>query len=62
MSTNIISWADQLAAQADAAASAEKTAGQFYSLKSGVLSLAGEAVPNNKIVLVIIDSIYENTM
>lgn len=38
----------------------QQSAGQFYSLRGGQLSLAGEAAPDNQVQAVILDAVFEN--
>ena len=61
-STAVAKWDEELARQAQIAAAAEESTatGQFFSLKSGVLSFNDAPVPNNEMAVVILDSILEN--
>lgn len=61
-STAIIRWDEELAKQAEVAAGMEANTGggQFFSLKSGILSWQGAPLPNNQMAVVILDSIFEN--
>lgn len=61
--TALANWEEELAKQADAAASQEASTGggQFFSMKSGVLSFGGNQLPNNEMAVVILDSIIEYT-
>lgn len=61
-STELISWDQELARQAEIAAGMEASSGgsQFFSLSSGVLSWQDAPLPNNQMAVVILDSIFEN--
>ena len=55
-------WQDRLAKFAVAAVAAEAApSGSFITAKSGILQFAGNAVAGNKLDVVVVDSIYENT-
>ena len=55
-------WADRLAQFAQQAQQAEAApTGSFITTRSGVLQWQGQAVAGNKLDVVVIDSIYENT-
>jgi hypothetical protein len=60
-STAVVKWDEELARQAQVAAAVEESTatGQFFSLKSGVLSFNGNQVPGNEMAVVILDSILE---
>lgn len=54
-------WDEKLAKYATAAAEAEKgSAGNFFGLKGGILTFDGTPIPNNRMCVVILDSIHEN--
>lgn len=59
--TAIANWDEQLAKQAQIAAAAEESTatGQFFSIKSGVLSFGGSPIPGNQMAVVVLDSIFE---
>jgi hypothetical protein len=59
----LVKWDEQLAKDADIAASMEASAGggQFFSLKSGVLSWQDAPMPDNEMAVVILDHIFETT-
>jgi len=59
--TAVVNWADQMAKYAVAAAKQETPSSGFISLKAGVLSYGGAAVPNNKLDVIILDYALENT-
>lgn len=61
-STELAKWDEELARQAAIAAGMESStaAGQFFSIRSGVLSYNDQAMPNNEMAVVILDSIIEN--
>jgi hypothetical protein len=55
-------WADRLAQFATQAQQAEAApTGSFVTTRSGVLQWQGQAVAGNKLDVVVVDSIYENT-
>lgn len=56
------SWQERMAAMAQEAVKTEESvsSGNFFSFKSGVLSYGGNAIPGNKIDVIVIDSILEN--
>ena len=61
-STQVTKWDEALAARAQIAKKAEESVslGNFISLKSGVMSYNGNAIPGNKLDVIVIDSILEN--
>lgn len=61
-STALATWDEQLAAQAEVAAGMEEStaSGQFFSMKSGILSWNDAPLPGNQMAVVILDSILEN--
>lgn len=61
-STAVAKWDEELARQAAVAAATEESTatGQFFSLKSGVLSFNDAPLPNNEMAVVILDGILEN--
>ncbi len=61
--TEIVKWDEELAKQAEIAAGMEANTGggQFFSLKSGVLSWQDVPMANNQMAVVILDSILETT-
>jgi hypothetical protein len=54
-------WADKFKEIADGQRKAERTAGQFFSIRAGVLSFGGNAIPNNEVDVVVLESIHERT-
>lgn len=60
--TALVKWDEELAKQAEIAAGMEANTGggQFFSLKSGILSWQDAPLPNNQMAVVILDSILEN--
>lgn len=60
--TALAKWDEELAKQAQVAAGMESgvSSGQFFSLKSGVLSFGGAPMPGNEMAVVILDAILEN--
>jgi len=58
--TDVISVEDQLAAMALAISEAEKPSGSWLSFKGARLSLDGNAIPSNKLAVVVIQSLFEN--
>lgn len=61
--TSVMKWDEELAKQAEIAAGMEANSGvgQFFSLKSGVLSWQDAPLPNNQMAVIILDSIFETT-
>lgn len=61
-SKQVVTWDDELAKYATAAAEMEKNTGggQFFSLQGGTLSWQDAPIPNNEMVVVILDAIFEN--
>lgn len=59
--TAVVNWADEMAKHAVAVAKQEVPSSGYISLKAGVLSYGGAAVPNNKLDVVILDYAMENT-
>lgn len=59
----LVRWEEQLAKDADVAANMEANAGggQFFSLKSGVLSWQDAPLPDNQMAVIILDHIFETT-
>lgn len=59
--TALVNWEKEMARQAKVAADMEANAGggQFFSLKSGVLSFNDAAMPGNQMAVIILDSILE---
>ena len=60
--TAITKWEEELAKQADVASAMEANAGggQFFSLKSGILSWQDAPLPGNQMAVIIVDGILEN--
>lgn len=59
--TELANWDEELAKEAVEAAGAEKMpGGQFISFQGGVISIGGEAVKDNKLRVIVLDSVYEN--
>lgn len=57
----ITKWDDELAKHASEAAEKEQMpTGSFISIKGGILTIAGQAVKDNRLQAVIIDHVYEN--
>jgi hypothetical protein len=62
--TEIVDWEAEMAAQAQLAAEAQRSAGgggKFFSLKSGVLSFDGNPMPGNQMAVVVLANINENS-
>lgn len=61
-SNALVKWDEELAKQAEVAAGMEANTGggQFFSLRSGILSWQDAPLPNNQMAVVILDSILEN--
>ncbi len=62
--TDIVPWEQRMSEEASIAAGMEEGVGggQFFSLKSGILSWMDSPIPNNEMVVIIIDSILENVL
>jgi hypothetical protein len=60
--TALAKWDEELARQAQMAAAVEESTatGQFFSLKSGVLSFNDAPLPNNEMAVIILDGVLEN--
>jgi len=60
--TSVVAWDEKLAARAAQTKKQEASVatGSFIGMKGGILSYMGNAVPDNKLNLVIIDAIMEN--
>lgn len=60
-STALAKWDEELARQAEVAAGMEANSGggEFFGLKSGVLTWQGNPVPGNQMAVVIVDHILE---
>jgi hypothetical protein len=58
----LMKWDEELAKQAEQSAAMEASAGggQFFSLKSGVLSWQDAPLPNNQMAVIIVDHVMEN--
>lgn len=58
----VAKWDEELAKAAEQAAEMEANTGggQFFSVKSGVLSWQDAPLPNNEVAVVILDAIFEN--
>ena len=60
-STGLIPWDEQLAKEAEAAAAAEAKGGASYvSLRGGILTYQGAAMPGNQMAVIVVDHIFEN--
>lgn len=59
--TAVVNWADEMAKHAVAVAKQETPSSGYISLKAGVLSYGGAAVPNNKLDVIVLDYAMENT-
>lgn len=59
--TAIVSFEDEMAQYAQVEADRAQTpSGSFVSLKGGILAVAGNAVKDNKMLAIVVDSVYEN--
>lgn len=61
--TGLAKWDEQLAKYAQEAAATEANTGaglKTFSLKSGVLSLDDQAMPNNEMAVIVLDHVLEN--
>lgn len=62
--SSIVKWDEELAKEADIAASMEANTGggKFISVKSGVLTWNDAPIPGNKMPVIILDHIFENVL
>ena len=63
--TQVNTWEKELAEQAALAMGQESATaggGQFFSLRGGVLTFDGTAMPNNEMAVIILDGIMENVL
>ncbi len=60
--TAVAKWDEELARQAELAAGMENSTatGQFFGLKSGVLSFNDAPLPNNEMAVIVLDAVLEN--
>lgn len=60
--TALTNWDEALAKEAEIAAGLEANAGggQFFSVRGGQLSFQDSPLPNNEMVVVILDTVFEN--
>lgn len=60
--TAVQKWDEELAKYAEAAVEQEASvaSGQFFSVRGGQLSFDGVPIPNNRMAVIVIDSIIEN--
>ena len=58
--TGVVSWQDELKALAVQTAETEKVQGNWVSFKSGILSVSGNQMKNNKVDCVVVGSVFEN--
>ena len=58
--TQVVSWKEELAKQAAAAASGEPPLSQFLSFRGGQLTFNEATIPGNKLEVIILDSAFEN--
>lgn len=61
MATAIEKYHAKLAKRAEKAASEEVTGSNFFTTQGGILKYAEEELPGNEMLVVIVDSIHENT-
>jgi hypothetical protein len=61
-STAVIPWEQEFETATIAAAEMEKNTGggQFFSTQGGVLSFGGQSIKNNRMSVIILDSMFEN--
>jgi len=58
-SKEVVSWEDQMAADAKNLLERERPALSFMSLKSGVMAIGGEPVPNNELDVIVVAAASE---
>jgi hypothetical protein len=56
----IVTWQDKMKAYAVKAVESEQPQGQFFSIKSGVLSFGNVPIPNNTMDVLVVGSLHEN--
>ena len=61
MATELEKYKAKLAKRAEAAAGEEVTGSNFFTTQGGILKYAEEELPGNEMLVVIVDSIHENT-
>lgn len=61
MGTAIQKYRERLAAKAETYAGEEQTGGNFITTRGGILSYGDEELPGNEMLVVVVDSIHENT-
>jgi hypothetical protein len=60
-STAMMNWEEELAKYAQETSDREQTpSGQFIGTRGGILSVGGQPVEGNKILVIILDHVYEN--
>lgn len=61
-SKSMVKWDEQLAKDAEIAATAEAAAsgGQFFSMQGGILKWQDAPLPDNQMAVIILDGIFEN--
>ena len=59
-STQVNKWDEDLAKYAQEASAKEAGGGAFLSFKSGMLSFMGNAIPGNKLEVVVLGDVHEN--
>lgn len=61
MGTALEKYKDKLAKQADDYASDENEGGKFITTRGGVLKYGEEEMPGNEMLVIVLDSVHENT-
>ncbi len=59
-STAVAPWQDKLAQEAAEGAASESAGAEFVSFRGGILSFNGQAIPGNKMNVIVMDSAYEH--
>ena len=59
-STSVVSYLDQMAAEAKAVAKSERVSADRFTTQSGILSYMGKPVPDNQMDVIVVASLAEN--
>jgi hypothetical protein len=59
--TQVVTWQEEMAKAAAAAAATEQPSGNFISLKGGLIAISGQPIPNNVLQGVVIDWCHERS-
>ena len=59
--TSVVAWREEMAKHATEVAQTEQVSGAFISFKGGVMTFNNQPIPNNRMSVVVLDYIFENT-